>query len=179
MCRKNTNTTSLLGLVSNREKTNAQKKKPNTLFYHTVGKFLTQIHRRRSCLLYTLTPDTFFFNLFFFLDFFCCCDTSIYGSGLHKDYFLSAGRLRSHGWKEETDDEPVFNLLTAHFLLQGMMGSWPTDTWNPPATRPTPTSPPPLWLFFFMTTTTTLNTDKEQRKDSDVKNISGKFQVES
>lgn len=59
-------------------------------------------------------------------------------------------------------DEPVFNLLIAHFLRQGMMGSWPTDTPKPPphtllptpqrhapSPLPTPTSVVTLFFIFY------------------------------
>lgn len=39
--------------------------------------------------------------------------------------------IRSHGWKEETD-EPVFNLLIPTSCCRGIMGGWPTNTWIPP-----------------------------------------------
>lgn len=76
--------------------------------------------------------------------------------------------IRSHGWKEETD-EPVFNLLIPTSCCRGIMGGWPTNTWIPPLL---------IFLYcdFFMTTTkkkTPLNTTQKRW----LQKISGKFKL--
>lgn len=44
---------------------------------------------------------------------------------------------------DERKKRTVFNLLIAHFLLQGMMGSWPTHTHTHGIPSHQPTAPVP------------------------------------
>lgn len=123
ICRKKIHkhyfSTSPLGLVWSYEKTIAQQKTNQTLCF-TARLVLLNPNMLKDCPAYfTLWPRHPLYLLFLLLG--------------HLYFWVTvAQRLlpvswetRSHGWKEEK------YLLFAHFLLQGMMGSWSTDTLSP------------------------------------------------